>query len=153
MASERLKKKHEEQTVVSRLDLRSTRMRECVITLFNENPGKAFSESDIRQVLPIMCDRVTLYRTIKTLLSKVFIHKIVCENGVLKYALNESKTDLEPHVHFQCTHCNSVFCLSNYAISIPPLPNGLRANEYHFLIKGSCNQHDTCKSKKIDYAT
>ncbi len=72
---------------VHRLHFRNTRLGKRLVTFFQKNPGLAFSENEIRQELDVVFDRTTVYRTIKTLLEKVFIHKIVCKNGMLRYAL------------------------------------------------------------------
>jgi Fur family ferric uptake transcriptional regulator len=142
MDSARMPHQEQKEPVVQHLDLRHTRLRDGVITIFNANPNRAFSENEIRQELSSACDRVTLYRTIKTLLSKVFIHKIVCEDGVLKYALNESKND--SHAHFQCTRCEKVFCMRECTIPTPVLPQEFEPESYQFLVKGNCRKCVDC---------
>lgn len=124
---------------VHQLHLRNTRLRKRLVTFFQDNPGLAFSENEIRQELNSAFDRTTVYRTIKTLLEKVFIHKIVCENGMLRYALNENKNEHLPHVHFQCMQCQRVFCLKECKVQTPELPDAFEAQSYQFLVKGNCH--------------
>lgn len=129
---------------VHQLDLRNTRLREGMVSFFKERPGLAFSESEIKEMLNLPHDRTTIYRTIKTLLNKVFIHKIVCENGILKYALSESKINVHSHVHFQCTQCEKVFCLNESIVQKPILPESFEAEDCYFLVKGSCRNCINC---------
>lgn len=142
--SNNAKKRNE---AVRELDIRNTQMRQRLVTFFQDNPGLGFSENEIRQELDAAFDRTTVYRTIKTLLEKVFIHKIVCENGMLKYALNEKKDDYLPHVHFQCVQCQRVFCLKECKVQTPELPDAFEAQSYQFLIKGNCHHCPDCIKK------
>jgi Fur family transcriptional regulator, ferric uptake regulator len=144
MASGGLTKNSKDKNAVHQLDLRNTRLRDGMIKFFKENPGLAFSENEIKQILNSQHDRTSIYRTIKTLLKKVFIHKIVCENGVLKYALSESKNNLHSHVHFQCTRCEKVFCLKDCTIHKPALPEAFEPESYYFLVKGNCRNCIDC---------
>lgn len=129
---------------VHQLNIRTTQMRKRLVTFFMDNPGLAFSENEIRQEMGSEFDRTTVYRTIKTLLKKVFIHKIVCENGMLRYALNDNKNEHPPHVHFQCMQCQRVFCLKECKVQTPSLPETFEAQSYQFLVKGNCHHCPDC---------
>lgn len=119
------------------LGMRITPLREGLINLFQNNPGVAFSEAELNDVSGRSFDRTTVYRTIRALLKKVFIHKIICEDGVLKYALN-SKKMAGDHPHFQCTVCHQVTCLHNQHIKDHHLPSGYEALQVDLLIRGVC---------------
>ena len=71
-------------------------------------------------------DRVTLYRTINTLLDKGIIHKAYTTDDEVFYALCGDHCDSHDHhhdhIHFKCTSCNTVSCVNlpqNIAISLP----------------------------------
>ena len=144
MAVEKSNNDKKRNEAVRQLDIRNTQMRQRLVTFFQDNPGLAFSENEIRQELDPAFDRTTVYRTIKTLLEKVFIHQIVCENGVLKYALNEKKDNYLPHVHFQCVQCQRVYCLKECKVQTPELPDAFEAQSYQFLVKGNCHHCPDC---------
>lgn len=134
------------ETLISSLNLRKTRVRKGIANLFANNPATAFSENEILHHLDLNCDRTSVYRTIKTLLKKAFIHKILCENGATKYALSEDNSGHSTHVHFQCNQCQKVFCLTNSRIEIPKLPQNFQAESCYFLVQGNCLQ---CCSPKL----
>ena len=126
--------------IFSTVDLRSTPLREEMITLFVNHQGIAFSEAEINGMFSQPFDRVTVYRTIKTFLGKLIIHKVICEDGVLRYAITEQQQNKLYHPHFQCTACGTVSCLTEKGLSRVSLPEGYRTRELHMLIKGICSQ-------------
>lgn len=121
--------------------LRSTPSRQEILHLFLRKEY-ALSHGDIEREINNALDRVTVYRTLKTFLDKGLIHKVLDDEGSLKYALcntacTASGQHRHNHVHFKCTKCGQTNCLE---IEIPPvkLPRGYRANELNLLIQGIC---------------
>jgi Fur family ferric uptake transcriptional regulator len=66
--------------------LRSTPSRQEILHLFL-NKDYALSHGDIEKEINNELDRVTVYRTLKTFLDKGLIHKVLDDEGSLKYAL------------------------------------------------------------------
>lgn len=60
-------------------------------------------------------DRVTLYRTLNTLLEKGIIHKALTAENDTYYAMCThqctSAAHNHEHIHFQCSNCNEVSCV------------------------------------------
>ena len=121
--------------------LRSTPNREAILHVFLEKDF-ALTHSDVEQEVPSDLDRVTVYRTLKTFLDRGLIHKVLDDEGSLKYALCSEACTIanhhHNHVHFKCTKCGQTNCLS---IEIPTvkLPKGFRATESNLLIQGICD--------------
>ena len=90
--------------------MRSTPSRQEILRLFLRK-DYALSHGDIEKEISNELDRVTVYRTLKTFLDKGIIHKVLDDEGSLKYALcSEACTNAEhhhDHVHFKCTICPS----------------------------------------------
>jgi Fur family ferric uptake transcriptional regulator len=124
--------------------LRSTPTRQEILYLFLKQ-DYAMSFGDIERQVDNSFDRVTVYRTLRTFLDKGLIHKVLDDEGALKYALcNEActvSTHKHEHVHFKCTKCGQTSCMD---IEIPAvkLPKGFKANELNLLIQGIC---DSCQ--------
>lgn len=122
--------------------LRSTPNRQEILHLFLRK-NYALSHNDIERAIDNSLDRVTVYRTLKTFLDKGLIHKVLDDEGSLKYALcNDSCTSAEhhhDHVHFKCTRCGQTNCLD---VEVPPikLPKGYKPQEFNLLIQGVCQQ-------------
>jgi Fur family ferric uptake transcriptional regulator len=100
---------------------------------------KPLSESEIRDKLEGNYDRTTFYRSFKTLEETKIIHKIVIDNHVVKYAINNYITKKPDHAHFYCQICNTVKCLENVPIQQLNLPLGYVCFETELIIKGTCN--------------
>jgi Fur family transcriptional regulator, ferric uptake regulator len=120
--------------------LRSTPSRQEILHLFLKK-DYALSHGDIEKEINNDLDRVTVYRTLKTFLDRGLIHKVLDDEGALKYALcNEACTAAghhHNHVHFKCTECGQTNCL-NIEIPLVKLPKGYKPTELNLLIQGVC---------------
>ena len=130
------------ETLLRDFNLRSTPNRQEILHLFLRK-NHALSHGDIEKEIDNSLDRVTVYRTLKTFLDKGLIHKVLDDQGSLKYALcNDTCTTAEhhhDHVHFKCTKCEQTYCL-NIEVPSVKLPTGYRAGEVNLLIQGICER-------------
>jgi Fur family ferric uptake transcriptional regulator len=100
------------------------------------------SEAEIKSVIGALYDRITFYRSVHSLLEVGLIHKIVVDNLLVKYALNDcanGHTHEVDHAHFYCKQCNAVICLSHIKTPSCDLPDGYSESECDVLVKGYCN--------------
>jgi Fur family ferric uptake transcriptional regulator len=122
--------------------LRSTPTRQEILHLFLRK-AHALSHGDIEKEIKNDLDRVTVYRTLKTFLDRGLIHKVLDDEGSLKYALcNDACSTTghhHDHIHFKCIRCGQTNCL-NIEIPSVKLPKGYRANEINLLIQGTCER-------------
>lgn len=123
-------------------DLRSTPGRQAILSLFLRKKH-ALSHGDIERCLDPQYDRVTVYRTLRTFLKRGIIHKVLDDEGDLKYALCSeacsSSHHHHDHVHFKCRKCGETSCLE-VEIPVIKLPRGYLANERNLLIQGVCRK-------------
>jgi len=120
--------------------LRATPGRQEVLHIFLKSKF-ALSHGDIEHEMPNDFDRVTLYRTLKTFLDKGLIHKVLDDQGGLKYALCSNPCSTSGHhhnhVHFKCTVCGQTNCLE-VEIPVIKLPKGYTPMETNYLVQGTC---------------
>ena len=130
------------ETLLKDFNLRNTPNREEILQLFIRK-NHALSHGDIEKEIENALDRVTVYRTLKTFLDKGLIHKVLDDEGSLKYALcKEACTMAEHHhnhVHFKCTMCGQTNCL-NIEVPMVRLPKGYQVSEVNLLIQGVCER-------------
>jgi Fur family transcriptional regulator, ferric uptake regulator len=125
-------------------EVRATAGRQNILYIFLKS-NFALSHGDIEREMPDGFDRVTLYRTLKTFLDKGIIHKVLNDEGGLKYALCKKQCNMSghhhDHVHFKCIVCGQTNCLE---IKIPDveLPKGYTPLETNYLVQGTCG---TCE--------
>lgn len=121
--------------------LRTTQTRQEILHLFLRR-DYALSHGDIEKEVDSSLDRVTVYRTLKTFLDKGLIHKVLDDEGSLKYALCNEACSVaghhHNHVHFKCTKCGQTNCLTNVEIPVVKLPKGYKSKEINLLIQGVC---------------
>lgn len=118
-------------------NLKRTSCREGIIEVVML-AKQALSENEIRERLTGNYDRTTFYRSFKTLEEHKILHKIVIDNQLVKYALDNIVTHKKEHVHFYCCECNDVKCLNNVPVQKYQLPTGYVEVETEVLIKGTC---------------
>lgn len=119
--------------------LKRTHCREGIIAAVMQS-DVALSEHEIKDLLGEKFDRTTFYRSFKTLQDNRILHKVVVDNQVIKYALDQSAIASASHAHFYCENCDKVKCLETVQFSALSLPDGFRSNSADLIIKGVCNQ-------------
>lgn len=133
----------QESQILKDFELRTTTSRSDILKLFIKNPF-ALSYSDIEKEVAEVYDRVTVYRTLKTFLDKGVIHKVLDDEGGLKYALCKelctNHNHHHEHVHFKCDSCGQTSCLDDATIPAISLPPGFKPREVNLLIQGKCNK-------------
>ena len=130
------------ETLLRDFKLRATPNREEILHLFLLK-NYALSHGDIEREINNSLDRVTVYRTLKTFLDKGLIHKVLDDEGSLKYALCREACKVaghhHDHVHFKCTKCGLTSCL-NVEVPEVQLPKGYEPQEVNLLIQGVCER-------------
>ncbi len=128
------------KNVLSAHNLRSTKCREAVVTVFQEK-GYALGQPELEGELEDY-DRVTLYRTLRTFMDKGILHPVHDESGVTKYALCSSHCSehdhQDNHVHFKCNSCKKTRCLDEVSVPSVGLPEGYKRMAANLLISGVC---------------
>jgi len=128
------------ENLLKNYKLRSTPNRQTILHLFLRK-DHALSHADIENEIADDLDRVTVYRTLKTFLNRGLIHKVLDDEGSLKYALCPSDCSAAEHhhnhVHFKCVKCGQTNCLD---VEVPEisLPRDYKAEEINMLIQGVC---------------
>jgi Fur family transcriptional regulator, ferric uptake regulator len=122
-------------------DLRLTESRLSVLKIFMRK-SYAMTLQDIEKVLNNDSDRVTVYRTLKTFIKSGLIHKVLDDEGNMKYALcsescSEEKHDHD-HLHFKCMKCEQTSCIEDIKIPQISMPSGYVLLKSNILIQGIC---------------
>jgi len=128
--------------VLKKHHVKPTAMRQLILHYLLES-DKAVSLTDIENHFE-QSERTTLFRTLKTFVSKEIVHKIDDGTGTSKFAMCEEgchcTVEKDLHVHFHCSVCKETTCLPN--IKIPPieLPEGYQADNVNFVMTGVCKK-------------
>jgi Fur family ferric uptake transcriptional regulator len=125
------------QDILHHHKLKRTSCREGILEVVM-NADQALSEREIRTRLAGNYDRTTFYRSFKTLVDHRILHKIVVDNQLIKYALDNLVSHSCAHAHFYCNKCNKVKCMETIPIKKYHLPDGYSDDETEVIIKGIC---------------
>ncbi len=101
------------------------------------------SENEIKERMGELYDRATFYRSVQTLSSAGIIHRIVADNVMVKYALNNCENGHHhqvDHAHFFCRQCHHLYCLKSIKVQTLDLPSGFVDEEHDLVIRGICDQ-------------
>ena len=130
MTAEQILKKH---------GIKKTVCRKCILDKLIESDSTALTESEITDAFADLFDRVTFYRSLKTLEESKVIHRIVLNNTTVKYALSEHLVLAKVHPHFHCTICDKVTCLdSSFLDKEVDFPAGYKVESAQILLEGIC---------------
>jgi Fur family ferric uptake transcriptional regulator len=125
--------------------LRPTPIRQAVLAVMLDAPF-ALSGHEVEQLLPPGTNRITLYRTLKLLNDNGLTHRVMDGSDIIRYAACSIECSAEAHfdnhVHFKCSVCQHIFCLTQVAIPTVPLPNNFEAHTRDYLLVGICG---TCQ--------
>ena len=126
------------EEILQRHDLKNTGCRKYIISELLKSQV-ALSENEIKTEFPDLFDRVTFYRTLRTLEESGVIHKIILNEGSVKYALSHAAhSNKSIHSHFHCTVCDKVLCLHENTRVIAELPPGFAQSGIFIIIDGLC---------------
>lgn len=126
------------EEILKRHKLKNTGCRKFIISELLKN-RTALSEQEIKITLPDLFDRVTFYRSLKTLEEKNILHRVVLHDATVKYALNNSSLNIHDHAHFHCTHCDGVICVEDKIDKAVHLPSGYSVHSAQVLLEGVCS--------------
>jgi len=126
------------EELLHKYDLKNTGCRKFILGEMLKS-DTAQSENELKESYPDLFDRVTFYRTLKTLEERGIIHKIVLNDNSVKYALSgDHHADDHLHSHFHCEKCDEVLCLGSKTQFEAELPQGFIMKDVFVVIEGMC---------------
>ena len=135
------------EQILKQHGIKKTVCRKCIIDKLIESDDTALTENEIKDAFLDLFDRVTFYRSLKTLEEAKVIHRIVLNNTIVKYALTSQLVLSKIHPHFHCTYCDKVTCLDSSLLDRNlHLPSGYQVESAQVLLEGTCP--DCIKSKR-----
>lgn len=130
---------------LTRHKLRHTPVRRAVLRVLSGSQF-ALSGHEVEQQIGSEVDRITLYRTLKTFEESGLIHRVIDTSDTVRYAACSiecsAQAHFDNHVHFKCTQCQRIYCLTQVAIPPVTLPAGFAADSRDYLLAGMCQ---TCQ--------
>ena len=132
--------------ILQQHQIKKTSPRVAIIQAL-QKAGTPLTEAEIKANMGDFYDRVTFYRSMRTMSVAGILHRIVVDNTLVEYALNPcSKGNCHhiKHAHFFCRMCNELTCLGKIELETR-IPEGYISEEAELLIRGVCSR---CSAEK-----
>jgi Fur family ferric uptake transcriptional regulator len=102
--------------------------------------GKPLSQDQIsRRSGKNRFDKVTIYRTLESLLSVGLIHKVFMDKRARHFELAHNCTEHQCHPHFTCTSCGDTHCLTGILLPMAKSPHkGFVIRRQQVRLEGLC---------------
>ena len=112
--------KAQAEDMLKAADLYCTEARLAIVrTLLRTD--RPLTQDQIASKLGRPHDKVTIYRTLASLLEAGLVHKALTGAKTWQFELGDRCTEHQCHPHFTCTRCGSTHCLTELH---PPLTQG-----------------------------
>ncbi len=102
--------------------------------------GKPLSQDQIaRRSGPKQFDKVTIYRTLESLLQVGLVHKAFMEKRAWHFELAHNCTEHQCHPHFTCSNCGDTHCLTEISLPMAKSPHrGFVIHRQQVRLEGLC---------------
>ncbi|MFV0417283.1 MAG: Fur family transcriptional regulator [Dysgonomonas sp.] len=121
--------------ILHKNNLKGTSARVAILNtiISSEDP---LSESDIKKRIHEI-DRVTFYRSIKSLLDTKIIQGMITQGKIIKYTFCHENHSSETAIRFYCTECQKLTDVEIEA-QLPVVPQGYTEKTCSITITGIC---------------
>ena len=84
-------------------------------------------------------DKVTIYRTLESLLGVGLVHKVFIDKRARHFELSHNCTESQCHPHFTCTNCGETTCLTGISLPMAKSPHkGFIIHRQQVRLEGLC---------------
>ncbi|MEK7995712.1 MAG: transcriptional repressor [Planctomycetota bacterium] len=120
-------------------DLYRTRGRVTILKVLLK-AGKPLSHDQVaRRSGPGHFDKVTIYRTLASLLEVGLVHRVFMDKRARHYELAHHCTERQCHPHFTCTSCGDTHCLTEISLPMAKSPHkGFIIRRQQVRLEGLC---------------
>ena len=102
--------------------------------------GKPLSHDQVaHRSGPAHFDKVTIYRTLASLLQVGLVHRVFMDKRARHYELAHHCTERQCHPHFTCTSCGDTHCLTEISLPLAKSPHkGFVIHRQQVRLEGLC---------------
>jgi Fe2+ or Zn2+ uptake regulation protein len=133
--------------MLKQVGVRPTRVRVSMLEAMLE-AGEPLGREQIAQRMGENANKVTLYRTLHSLVETGIVHAALIRERVQLYEPSHHCSKHLCHPHFVCTACHKTICLTEVTPPTVDLPAGFRLRRQQLQMEGLCStcamaEHET----------
>ena len=120
-------------------DLYCTKSRLAILKILMKADKPLNQEQIARRSGKQQFDRVTIYRTLESLLKVGLVHKVFVAERAWHFELAHNCTEHQCHPHFTCTGCGKTHCLTGMSLPMAKSPHkGFIIQRQQVRLEGLC---------------
>jgi Fur family ferric uptake transcriptional regulator len=101
-------------------NLYSTKARVAILTVLLRASRPLRQDQIAEQLVPAGTNKVTIYRTLESLVSAGLVHRAFMHERAWHFELANHCTESQCHPHFTCLHCGTTHCLPGMSLPMAP---------------------------------
>jgi Fur family ferric uptake transcriptional regulator len=127
------------RTMLKAAKLYCTKGRIAILKVLMKTDKPLSQEQIARRLGKKSFDKVTIYRTLESLLKVGLVHKAFMEKRAWHFELADNCTESQCHPHFTCTNCGSTHCLTEISLPMAQSPHkGFVIHRQQVRLEGLC---------------
>ncbi len=127
------------RTMLKAAKLYCTKSRVAILKVLMTTDKPMSHEQIARRLGKKSFDKVTIYRTLESLLKVGLLHKVFIDKRAWHFELARNCTESQCHPHFTCTNCGSTHCLTEISLPMAQSPSkGFVINRQQVRLEGLC---------------
>ncbi len=127
------------RTMLKAAKLYCTKVRVAILKVLMKTDKPLSQEQIARRLGKKSFDKVTIYRTLESLLKIGLVHKAFIEKRAWHFELAHNCTESQCHPHFTCTNCGSTHCLMEISLPMAKSPRkGFVIHRQQVRLEGLC---------------
>jgi len=125
--------------MLKKVKLYCTQGRAAILKVLMRTDKPLSQEQIARRLGKKHFDKVTIYRTLESLLKVGLVHKAFIEKRARHFELAHNCTESQCHPHFTCTNCGSTYCLTEISLPMAKSPHkGFVIHRQQVRLEGFC---------------
>ena len=127
------------RTMLKTAELYRTKVRIAILKVLMKADEPLSQNQIARRLGKKHFDKVTIYRTLESLLKVGLVHKAFIEKRAWHFELADNCTESQCHPHFTCTNCGSTHCLTEISLPMANSPHkGFIIHRQQVRLEGLC---------------
>ncbi len=127
------------RTMLKAAKLYCTKVRIAILKVLMRTDKPLSQEQIARRLGKKHFDKVTIYRTLESLLKVGLVHKAFIEKRAWHFELAHNCTESQCHPHFTCTNCGGTHCLIEISLPMAKSPHkGFVIHRQQVRLEGLC---------------
>jgi len=130
---------HKARAMLKKARLYCTEARIAVLKVLMEVARPLRQDQVAEQVTRRALNKVTVYRTLESLVAVGLVHRAFTQNRAWHFELADHCSEKQCHPHFTCTNCGVTHCLTDISVPIARIAGkGFVISRQQVRLEGLC---------------